>query len=77
MLIKAVVRCSGTVQGVGFRPFVYRAAVGQGLAGYVRNLKDAGVEIVVEGEEEGVQSFLKRLVEEKPPLVSYERLSVE
>ena len=48
---RVVVRCSGVVQGVGFRPFVYRAAVSQGLAGYVRNVGDAGVEVVVEGEE--------------------------
>ncbi|MEM4700408.1 MAG: carbamoyltransferase HypF [Candidatus Nezhaarchaeales archaeon] len=74
---RAVVRCSGVVQGVGFRPFVYRVAVSHGLAGYVRNLGDAGVEIVVEGEEGGVRSFLRRLVEEAPPLVSYERLDVE
>jgi hydrogenase maturation protein HypF len=77
MLKRAVVRCSGVVQGVGFRPFVYRAAVSQGLAGYVRNVGDAGVEVVVEGEEEAVEAFLKKLKEEKPPLVAYEGLSVE
>jgi len=77
MAKRAVVRCSGVVQGVGFRPFVYRVAVSQGLAGYVRNLGDAGVEIVVEGEEEALQVFLRRLVDERPPLVAYERLDVE
>jgi len=40
---------AGIVQGVGFRPFVYRTAVKNGLAGYVLNRGDAGVEILLEG----------------------------
>ncbi|MFO8033773.1 MAG: carbamoyltransferase HypF [Candidatus Bipolaricaulota bacterium] len=63
---------SGTVQGVGFRPFVYRAAVGRGLAGHVRNLGDAGVEIEVEGPAEVVDAFLQALREEAPPLAEIE-----
>ena len=39
----------GVVQGVGFRPFVYRIAHERNLVGSVRNLGDAGVEIQVEG----------------------------
>ncbi|RLF11392.1 MAG: carbamoyltransferase HypF [Thermoprotei archaeon] len=74
---RAVIRCSGVVQGVGFRPFVYRIAVRNGLKGYVKNLGDAGVEIVVEGEEGRLENFLKKLVEEKPPLALYERLDVK
>ncbi len=58
---------SGIVQGVGFRPFVYRLAVEHGLAGYVRNLGDAGVEIVLEGTQTGIQSFLVDLQAKKPP----------
>ena len=58
----------GVVQGVGFRPFVYRIAHERGLAGSVRNLGDAGVEIVIEGPEEPVQSFLHALQSETPPL---------
>ena len=41
---------SGIVQGVGFRPFIYRTAVKHGLAGYVRNRGDAGVEVLLEGD---------------------------
>jgi hydrogenase maturation protein HypF len=37
---------SGIVQGVGFRPFIYRAAVKHGLVGYVQNRGDAGVEVL-------------------------------
>jgi len=56
----------GVVQGVGFRPFVYRLATELGLKGFVRN-DTFGVEIEAEGEEEKLRSFLSRLHEEKPP----------
>ena len=58
----------GTVQGVGFRPFVYRTALRHGLAGFVRNLGDAGVEIEVEGARPAVEKFVHDLVHEAPPL---------
>ena len=60
-------RLVGIVQGVGFRPFVYRLAVSRGLAGYVVNLGGAEVEVHVEGPEEAIAGFVKGLVEEKPP----------
>jgi hydrogenase maturation protein HypF len=53
---------------VGFRPFVYRIAVRNGLTGYVRNRGDAGVEILIEGKEQAIQNFLRDLKEKKPPL---------
>jgi hydrogenase maturation protein HypF len=61
------VNVSGIVQGVGFRPFVYRLAVAKGLKGYVRNLGDAGVEILLEGPEGAVAGFLSDLQTQKPP----------
>lgn len=76
MFKRAIIHVSGVVQGVGLRPFIYSLAVDSELGGYVRNLGDAGVEIVVEGEEACIENFLKRLVEEKPPLAIYERLNV-
>lgn len=57
----------GAVQGVGFRPFVYRLATGLGLAGWVIN-DSRGVFIEVEGLEADVQAFLARLPVERPPL---------
>ncbi|MCS7107577.1 MAG: carbamoyltransferase HypF [Acidilobaceae archaeon] len=57
----------GIVQGVGFRPFVFRLATTLGLRGYVRNMGGSEVEIWVEGEAERVEEFLKRLSLEKPP----------
>src|SRR5512138_2272024 len=56
----------GAVQGVGFRPFVYRLATEMGLAGWVIN--DAqGVFIEVEGRMPVLQGFLERLPAEVPP----------
>ena len=62
------VKVTGIVQGVGFRPFVYRTAVENQLCGYIKNRGDAGVEILVEGGEKRVENFLKDLKEKKPPL---------
>lgn len=58
---------SGIVQGVGFRPFVYRLAKELGLKGFVLN-DTTGVEIEVEGGKELLDRFLYRLNSEKPPL---------
>lgn len=62
------IQVAGIVQGVGFRPFVYRIAVERGLSGYVKNKGDAGVEILLEGEEQAIQQFLEDLKKKKPPL---------
>jgi hydrogenase maturation protein HypF len=66
--LRVKVNVTGIVQGVGFRPFVYRTAVKNGLAGYVRNRGDAGVEILLEGNAQNIQNFLRALKENKPPL---------
>jgi hydrogenase maturation protein HypF len=57
----------GAVQGVGFRPFVYRLASDMKLPGWVLNSPE-GVFIEVEGEKDDLDSFLLRLQKEKPPL---------
>lgn len=61
------VRLKGAVQGVGFRPFVYRLAKDLGLRGWVIN-NSSGVEIEVEGKVQLLEEFLLRLQTEKPPL---------
>ncbi|PZS22571.1 MAG: carbamoyltransferase HypF [Acidimicrobiales bacterium] len=61
------IRVTGTVQGVGFRPFVYRQAVALGLAGFVRN-DSAGVLVEVEGSADRVGTLCRLLVDEAPPL---------
>ncbi|AFK22452.1 carbamoyltransferase HypF [Pyrococcus sp. ST04] len=68
------IHVQGIVQAVGFRPFVYRIAHAHNLRGYVRNLGDAGVEIVVEGKEEDIKAFLSDLYNKKPPLAKIERV---
>jgi hydrogenase maturation protein HypF len=64
-------RVEGTVQGVGFRPFVYRLASELDLAGFVLN-DERGVLVEVEGRDGAVDGFLRRLAEEAPPLASVE-----
>ena len=65
----------GAVQGVGFRPFVYRLATEHRLAGWVRNTS-AGVEIEVEGEPPVVARFVERLRAEPPALARIESVAV-
>ena len=69
-------RVTGTVQGVGFRPFVYRIAVELGLVGSVAN-DSRGVIIDVSGPGEALDRFAARLVAELPPLAMIESLVVE
>ena len=66
--MRTEIKVKGIVQGVGFRPFVYRLAVAHGLVGFVRNRGDATVEIIVEGEQNHVTQFVADLRSKKPPL---------
>lgn len=56
---------SGIVQGVGFRPFIYRLAIEEGLSGFVRNI-GGGVEIIIRGNDERVERFIERVEKEQP-----------
>jgi hydrogenase maturation protein HypF len=64
----------GTVQGVGFRPFVFRVASELGLGGWVLN-DSRGVLLEAEGEEAALEELLRRISEEAPPLATVERVS--
>jgi len=57
----------GIVQGVGFRPYIYRLATERGLTGSISNTA-AGVSIEIEGPAEEVADFQARLPVEAPPL---------
>ncbi len=64
----------GAVQGIGFRPFLYRLAVEHQLRGWVRNSGE-GVQIDVEGTPERVDHFLDRLRSSPPPLAIIESIA--
>ena len=64
----------GIVQGVGFRPYVYRLASELKLNGYVRNLGNV-VEIIVEGDNSDL--FVDRLPNELPPIAKISSMEVE
>jgi hydrogenase maturation protein HypF len=65
------IRVTGLVQGVGFRPHVWRLATETGVRGWVRN-DSQGVEIAAEGER--IADFLERLRREAPPLARVDRI---
>jgi len=67
MVVRKQIAVSGIVQGVGFRPYVYRLASERQLHGSVRNTA-AGVIIEIQGPGEAVENFLLRLPAEAPPL---------
>jgi hydrogenase maturation protein HypF len=67
MGVRRQIDVAGIVQGVGFRPYVYRLAIERNLAGSVAN-SSAGVTIEVEGPVEAVEEFVTRLPLAAPPL---------
>ena len=56
---------TGRVQGVGFRPFVYRLAHELRLAGHVRNLR-GDVEVVIAGDAASLDAFARQVIERAP-----------
>ena len=68
---------AGIVQGVGFRPFIYRIAVKASVKGYVKNLGGSEVEIWAEGSPLDLSRFLELLVLEKPPPALIEYAEIE
>src|SRR5690348_8647918 len=76
MTVRRRVRVEGTVQGVGFRPFVYRLASEMGVSGHVLN-DSRGVEVEVQADVAVVERFLERLPSEAPPLARVESVLVD
>ncbi|MFW9926360.1 MAG: carbamoyltransferase HypF, partial [Candidatus Thorarchaeota archaeon] len=66
---RATIHVTGIVQGVGFRPFIYRVAKSLSLTGYVLNLGDAGVRVIVEGDDDKICELIN-WIENKPPSIS-------
>ncbi len=72
----ARIKVNGVVQGVGFRPFVYRIAREHGVNGWVRNTS-GNVEIAVEGPAYAVGKFVAALKAEAPPLARIDHIEVD
>ncbi|RDH89680.1 MAG: hypothetical protein DIZ77_01955 [endosymbiont of Seepiophila jonesi] len=70
------IRVRGLVQGVGFRPTVWRVANECGLSGYVYNDSE-GVLIRIWGEQSACDRFCRQLLEESPPLARIDSLERE
>ena len=72
----ARIEIHGTVQGVGFRPFVHRLASEIGLDGWILN--DAnGVFIEVDGDESSLDAFVRRLRAELPAVAAIDELTID
>lgn len=70
------IRVRGVVQGVGFRPFVYRLAQANMLTGWVLN-GDQGVEIHLEGAEDDLATFVREIQTKRPAAAQIAELEVE
>ncbi|MEM1920997.1 MAG: carbamoyltransferase HypF, partial [Ignisphaera sp.] len=78
MCVRAIkIKVVGIVQGVGFRPFVYRLANELKLKGYVVNLGGSEVEIHLEGSSSDIEEFIDRLYREKPPHAKIVNMYIE
>ncbi len=74
--IRKKIKVKGIVQGVGFRPFVYRLAKRYSLSGKVFN-NPQGVHIEIEGDLSSVKAFLQAIKTESPPLSKITDVSIE
>ncbi len=75
MIIRKRIDLEGIVQGVGFRPYVFRLATDRKLAGVISNTS-SGVTVEIEGSAEVVEDFVSRLPQEPPPLARIVQLEV-
>ena len=73
MIERRVIAVGGTVQGVGFRPYVHRLATARHLSGFVRN-DTAGLTIDVQGEPDVLEDFLSTLIKHPPPTAVIQRV---
>ena len=69
------IEVTGIVQGVGFRPFIYRSAYKYGLSGWVCN-SSGGVVIEAEGERKNIEEFVREIRKSPPPLAHIESIKV-
>jgi hydrogenase maturation protein HypF len=75
-MLRKLILVKGLVQGVGFRPFVYKIALENNLKGFVRN-GSIGVIIDVEGTSDSIENFMEALRFNSPKLSNIEDISIE
>jgi hydrogenase maturation protein HypF len=75
MQVRKEIQVSGIVQGVGFRPYVYRLALDRNLCGSISNTP-TGVTIEIQGPPDLVEDFVSRLPTEAPALAEITHMSV-
>ena len=75
MQVRKEIQVSGIVQGVGFRPYVFRLATDRNLGGNISNTS-AGVTIEIQGPPELVEDFVSRLPQEAPALAQITHVAV-
>lgn len=76
MLVRKRLTITGVVQGVGFRPFIWRRATGLGLSGWVEN-ESGGVIAEVQGANDTVAAFIAGLAAAAPPLAVVQHVAAE
>ncbi len=69
------IKINGIVQGIGFRPFIYRLALELDLKGYVLN-SSSGVEIVVDGSRDVINTFINKIRSDHPAAAIINDMSV-
>ena len=74
--IGLIIRVSGIVQGVGFRPFIHKQITDHSLCGWIRNTS-SGAEMRLEGEETALWRFVDELRTKKPALALIEKIETE
>lgn len=75
--ITVEINITGIVQGVGFRPFLFNLARNLSLNGYVLNRGNAGVRLILQGREELIENFIKRVKQEKPDISYIEEITLK
>lgn len=75
-IVRKKITLTGFVQGIGFRPFINKAAFSNNLKGWVNN-SSLGVHIDVEGKQTDINCFLLMLKHKLPPLAKVEKMHIE
>ncbi len=71
------INITGIVQGVGFRPFLFNLGRSLGLKGYLLNRGNAGVRLVLQGNAEDIDDFIKKIKIKKPDISYIENMNIE